>query len=254
MANPDRWQVRWRVVAMTFCLQTMISLPLLAETTPSTIVDGQSSMPPLLRIALAPPATGTAPSSRTSMNGSALRNNLDEARAVLEDLRFFADTARRAIEMGRKIAALRLENKELKQNLAKTIDGRHDLDSSLVAFEAKSVLLTRTVLAHWLISERLRQDEAEKDAKLSSAKAAWIETAGRLNALKRQLVDHHDKARNLRAKTAALAAEIGRTRRAIINLEEEARLLDADRQTVQVRIRQLRHGISTRLRTILLSH
>jgi hypothetical protein len=58
----------------------------------------------------------------------------------------------------------------------------------------------------------------------------------------------------LRARRAALAAEIGRTRRQVINLKDQTRVLERDREALEATARQLRHGISARLRTLLVSH
>jgi len=252
MANPDRRLAGWRSTSMAFVIQAAICSSLAAETTPATIVDQRSTKQPFEQIALAP-AAETSLELKVRTGGHVFRNSLAEARAVLEELRLFADTARNAIGMGRNITALRRTNNDLRRNLDDYLATRHDLENDLAKVEAKSALLTGIILEQWLLSEQMRRDKAEQNQRLALAKSAWISTTKRLNLLKHKLAEQREKAGILRARTAALAAEIGRTRRAAINLEKDAKAFDADRQAANAKVRRLRHGTSTGLRTILLS-
>lgn len=252
MSNPNRSRASWIYPALAFVIQALICFPLAAGT-PPTDPDkpGRSSTKPLQIAAIAPSSITDVVPPRVWMERRDFRRKLDEARAILQELQTFANTAQRAIRMGEKIRALRLDNKRLKQDITDDAVGGHDLKRDLFETDIKTSSLTETVVANWLISMRLRHQSTVDDSRLISAKVTWVKAEERLASLRRQVAEHRNNARNLRAKSAALAAEIGRTRRQIINLKEETRLTDDDRQAIETMTRQLRHEVSAGLRTLL---
>lgn len=253
MANPDRRQVSWLVFTLGLLIQTLLCQSAAAGTSPA-VADrhGASSKNPAQISTKGPAAIEIATFSKGTPSKNELPARLDEARDILEDLRLFTDTAQRALRMGREIKALRAESDHIKQAITDA-GNRHDLISKLAKIEGQSSTLVRKVLAQWLISEQLRHQQTENDERLALTRSAWLATKSRVIRLENQLAEHHQDSRDLRAKTAALAAEIGRTRREIISLKQETHLANHDRRAIEAMTRQLRQDISTGLRTMLLS-
>lgn len=253
MATPDQGQVSWLVFTLGLLIQTLLCLPAAAGTPPAiTDRHGASSSSPAQMSTDGPATIETAILSKETPPKNELRARLDEARDILEDLRLFADTAQRTLRIGREIKALHAENDHIRQAITDA-GNRHDLVSKLAKIEAQSSTLARNVLTQWLISEQLRHQQTVKDDRLALTRSAWLATKNRVTRLQNQLAEHRQDSRNLRAKTATLAAEIGRTRREIISLKQETHLANHDRRAIEAITRQLRQNISAGLRTMLLS-
>jgi septal ring factor EnvC (AmiA/AmiB activator) len=234
-------------------IQALLCWPLAAGTVQATDPENQRpSVDNTIRIAALSPSTasGVLPPAG-HLDTAGFRKKLAEARAILEDLRTFAGTAQQAIRSGERISSLRLENQRLKQEVTDQADGRQDLERDLVDTQALSSHLTGIVVDNWLTWLKLiDQDEAD-DRWFVAARADWLETERHLLALREQVKAMRKVTHDLRARRAGLAAEIGRTRRQIINLEDQTRVLEDDRQGLETMARELRHEISARLRTIL---
>ncbi len=252
MSDPSKWQFNWLFAMLTTTIQILLCSHLAAETISMVPSDDRGSLPELRQIvALAPSASTATSSSINDIKASLLRKKLVEARAILEDLRSFADTAQKTIRMSEEIKTLHQKNKRLKKAIIDHTRGRQNLAHGLIKAEAEIDSLTRAIVANWLMSLRVERQFTADDSRLTSARMTWIETENRLILLKHGLAQHRDNTRNLRVKSAALAAEIGRTKRQIINLQRETSLSNDDRQSIETMTRQLRHDVSSQLRTLL---
>lgn len=254
MSNPKAWQMNRACFALAFLIQALLCFPLAAGTSP-TDRDGRerSWIKPLEVTAIIPSATSGILPPADRMERKQFREKLDEARTILEALRSFASTAQRAIQAGEKISTLRLENKRLKQGIADHRDSRRELERDLVDVEALKSSLTGTVVANWLASWELSHQDTADDRKLISARADWVETELRLASLRKQVTAYRKEAHSLRARRAALAAEIGRTRRRVINMQDRTRFLEENRKILETTTRQLRHDVSAWLQLILVA-
>jgi len=181
----------------------------------------------------------------------ALSRKMDEARAVLEDLRRFADAAQQAIEMGQRIKTLRLENERLRQGIADFETDGHQLQRHLFDETAETSRLMKAITANWILTLKLKHQDQTADHRLILARDALTTSKKRLASLYKRVDERHNAIQDLRAKSAALAAEIGRMRRQIIISHQETRLIEQKSQAIDISIRELRHLVSARLRALL---
>ncbi|MGI9452232.1 MAG: hypothetical protein ACR2QH_16575 [Geminicoccaceae bacterium] len=179
---------------------------------------------------------------------------MDEARAVLEDLRSFADSAQRVILMGQKIRKLRLENERLKQSIAAIEEGDHHVEGHLDEIGAKTTRLTKAIITNWILALELKHQGSADDDRLDLANAALAKSEERLATLRKQVDERRSTVHDLRVKSAALAAEIGRMKRQAILSNQETRRNEGHQLATELAIRQLRHAVSARLRTLLVEY
>lgn len=254
MSNANRSEASKIGITLAFAIQMLLCFPLAAGASPAASDQPCGALPATLQIAaIAPSATAVPAPGQVWMHQTDLRRKLDEVRDILQELLSFADTAQRAIQMGRKIKALRLENKRLKRDLAEDTINEYGLEANLAKAETEGNRLTGTVVANWLTSIRVDHQSAVDESRLTAAKAAFAQSDLQLASLRREVAKHRSNARDLRAKSAALAVEIGRMRRQIANVKRETRLTEDERLAIETTIMQLRHEVSAGLRTMLVA-
>ena len=251
MCYRDLWLTRWVYVTMGFAVLALFCPPA-AGTSPINQSQPSESSTPLLQLsAISPSAGHTASPPEDWREGNRLRQRMNEARAVLEDLRRFADSAQRAILMGQKLKKIRRENERLKQAIE---DGGHHVESWLDENGAKTTRLTKATVANWILTLELKHQASAADDRLNLAHAALAKSEERLASLRKQVDERRSAVHDLRAKSAALAAEIGRTRRQIVLSDQETRRHEDHQSAAESAIRQLRHAVSARLRTLLIEY
>ncbi len=201
--------------------------------------------------ALTPPAGDLAAKSAVGSKRRELRGKLDKLKDVLEELRFYGDVAQQIIHMAEEVRALRAANLDLEHAIAEETIIRNRLDQKRLETQAAVGRLAASVVANWLTLETLNQDIAKQDNRLIAIEADREASDAQLTHFQMQVIHHGHETGKLRAKSAALAAEVGRTKREIINVTRENRAIDIERQAIDAATQQLRHDIAARLRLML---
>ncbi len=252
MSNLSYQQTNASCIAMALLIPLFFCFPLSAEERPSRPAPLDEMAPKSLKFAALAPSDGDIAAVPGDGSGRReLRGKLDQAIALLKDLRYYGDTAQQIILMADDVRALRSENQHLEQAIADEMIIRDRLNQKRIGTQAGISSLAATVVANWLEAQALSHDIARHDKRLITIGADWATSEARLALLQRQAAHHSRETGALRARSAALAAEIGRTRRQIINVTREIRAVDDDRQAINMATRQLRHDVAAKLRFML---
>ncbi len=255
MSNPNVWRLCWAYITLASLLLMLLSQPVEAEFPSKELVNSHDSLANILKVSAIPTSETdtTAPMEEWTKKGKPPRR-LDEAKAVLEELRSFADTAQQAIWMGRRIKMLRLENKRFRQAIADYEKGNHDFERHLIEIEGETSSFTKTVVANWITTLRLKDEDRSRPTRLKLARDALTKSEERLASLNKQIDERFRMIHNLRVKSDTLAAEIARIERQIVISDQGMRRIADNSHAIEMAIRELRHTLSSRLRALLVEN
>ena len=255
MSISIRWQRRWLMLGIAFLIQAISSAPLTAAAPSDPSGDLQERKADLVQtVALQPFPAHDEASEVLSDEQLEFQRRVEEARALLAEFKRIADIAQHALHMEGRIKALRRDNARLKRRIRRDRDDARRLRQGLISMRDDAATMTAEIVRNWLLDVNHADQLAVDQDRLSSAEHAWQETTAKLAALRHRADQQRERLQSLRARKAALAAEIGRTRREIVNLEATSRLADHDRLTIDLDSAQLRHDVAAWLRTILVVH
>lgn len=233
-------------------LPILFASPSTASAETSQRATSISSVDKVLDVAalsLSDPASTRA--SGTYDQSHDVQGKIAEAKAILQELRDFATTAKHAIDLGNRLKILRLANQRLRRDIerekvASKVHRQHTHPD-----QADIADKIRTVVDNWLAATRLKHVNELRSERLASAERAWRQTENRAILLKKLAAELRADVQALRAERAALAVELGRTRREIASVTTEARSDERDLLTIEARTMALRNHVSSGLRTIL---
>lgn len=201
--------------------------------------------------ALFPPASALEASSDVDEQDRGVQGRIAEAKAILQELRDFANTAKYAVDLGNRLKVLRLANQRLKRDIEKEKVASKAHRQHTHPDQADTANKVRIIVDNWLAATRLKHVNRLRRERLAAAELAWRQTESRAILLRELAAELRADVQALRAERAALAVELGRTRRQITAVTTETRSSERDRLTIEARTMALRNNISSGLRTIL---